>query len=1476
MSWPTLRAIRRSLRLRRPRRRVLGHLLAVLLALVGNTPAALTAPAAHAAPLAAAPAAPPAQLVTPEQLGLVPCTLGDGTPALCAPHPPPDLLTLGDGVGGLSDGRLYAATPEQARALRALQAQAVADLIGRHGLSAGDASAVLSWGRDDALAELYLLLVDALSAPSPTDDQKHAAAWARAVAQRRAVAAAASAGLEYVKWAGLDQGAFAQLLNRNASKSELEAFLSPQPVNYGPHPNPNSAAVDAPGGYCVYRSPAPYADEYKGYTNPDCAGPVQQVIPPPAPPTFDQFVKYGQAVTNYSLLDSAPYQDQARRIGIAFGVAVGVAALAYAPLVGTAAATGASLLSVTAYFPFFGKAIYDTAFVTGSMSAVYAGAAAGALVVIAALAIAVVQTLNLVDQAKLPGQLAALIDDARTTPPAAAELVSATSATPLLTLFVGATLPRPSPRSCDNADPLARNPGLTILGGGGVWTTANERGETVVLGPRLQLPAGDPCLNPTPIREASTADPQFVVTSHGDVWDLFEDNLPQNRLDEALCGPLGSARGTELCGPGPTATPRPSTVSPTITFKDPDTGAPATARLSQGWFVRQADGKDASQSLRLDYTDWAGTARSAWLLAPADGSYKFVGIVRSATALDPNTCLTAGSTTANRCFASDTIQYNGGDGKYYAATVRPYAPPAGTPRYATATTGAPKYATAVEGSPLTFEANGFAPAGATPPVTYRWRFQLEGCGGPCQTFPENPAGGGIVAGPGGIQQGGLPSYAEPVAGATVTHTWGASGEFAVELTATDAAALIGTTTFTVAVGNVAPGLSLIRCAAAPCPTRTGDPGTPLPLAGAFSDPGAYNNLRVTIDWGDGSRNSECLPSTRAVSGPGVVGDCFSMFGSPLTLAKAPAAAGAAGTFSASHAYATAGTYAGLVTVWDGAAGASEAFTMTVAQGVPQAITFPAPPALTYGGPPVALAATGGASSQPLILAVTTPAVCALTAGALTPLRPGTCTVTASQAGDEVYSPAPAVTHSVAVLPAPLTITANDRAMTFGGAPPAFDARYEGLVNGDTSAVVVGVVTTNLRSGGLTCGAAALTGGAWLADVTPAGTYPITCAGGTADNYALTYLPGTLTIARAATSLAVETARPPLFIPPGGFVLDVPPGGQNPPPGPSPTPSVPPVLPWVAGQPVTITATVAIQGGSGPVGGTVEFRAGGAALAGCAARPVIPVSGVATCTTSALGAGTHDITAAYSGDANLLASTTATAAPLTVVDGIAAPGATATATAAPGGRTASTTTLAPGGPAVAGQPATLTAVVAGAAPGAGGPTGTVTFAAGGTSLGTAPLALVGGAYRATYSATSLAAGAHTITARYGGDGAFLESASAAVTLYVNTDLSAFPRLPGGAYNLKRTTRLAGGALAGVSLAGASLVGADLRGALLTGADLTGATLSSADLRGADLTGANLRGATGLTAAALTGAVWGATTCPDGTTSDQNGGTCLGHL
>ena len=113
-------------------------------------------------------------------------------------------------------------------------------------------------------------------------------------------------------------------------------------------------------------------------------------------------------------------------------------------------------------------------------------------------------------------------------------------------------------------------------------------------------------------------------------------------------------------------------------------------------------------------------------------------------------------------------------------------------------------------------------------------------------------------------------------------------------------------------------------------------------------------------------------------------------------------------------------------------------------------------------------------------------------------------------------------------------------------------------------------------------------------------------------------------------------------------------------------------------------------------------------------------------------------------------------------------------------------------------------------------------------------------------------------------------------------------------------LSNAVLIGANLSGAVLIGANLRDAVLPGANLPGANLSSANLSVAELSGANLSGANlsganlnstdlvnaTLNEADLTGAtgtpfgagnaIWGNTTCPDGTNSDAHGNTCVGHF
>jgi hypothetical protein len=97
----------------------------------------------------------------------------------------------------------------------------------------------------------------------------------------------------------------------------------------------------------------------------------------------------------------------------------------------------------------------------------------------------------------------------------------------------------------------------------------------------------------------------------------------------------------------------------------------------------------------------------------------------------------------------------------------------------------------------------------------------------------------------------------------------------------------------------------------------------------------------------------------------------------------------------------------------------------------------------------------------------------------------------------------------AVAPAPLTITADDQNMVAGAALPVLTASYSGFVNGDTSASLTtapSVSTTATAS-------------------SPTGTYPITPSGAVDVNYAITYVPGTLTITPSPTPTPIPMPTP---------------------------------------------------------------------------------------------------------------------------------------------------------------------------------------------------------------------------------------------------------------------------------------------------------------------------------------------------------------
>jgi len=107
---------------------------------------------------------------------------------------------------------------------------------------------------------------------------------------------------------------------------------------------------------------------------------------------------------------------------------------------------------------------------------------------------------------------------------------------------------------------------------------------------------------------------------------------------------------------------------------------------------------------------------------------------------------------------------------------------------------------------------------------------------------------------------------------------------------------------------------------------------------------------------------------------------------------------------------------------------------------------------------------------------------------------GTYAITASGAESADYAIS-YVSGTLTVTVAPLAITALDQTKIYGAELPALTVTYDGWVNGDTAASLTkppAVTTTATMSSGV-------------------GTYPITASGAEARDYAITYVPGVLTI-----------------------------------------------------------------------------------------------------------------------------------------------------------------------------------------------------------------------------------------------------------------------------------------------------------------------------------------------------------------------------
>jgi hypothetical protein len=181
-------------------------------------------------------------------------------------------------------------------------------------------------------------------------------------------------------------------------------------------------------------------------------------------------------------------------------------------------------------------------------------------------------------------------------------------------------------------------------------------------------------------------------------------------------------------------------------------------------------------------------------------------------------------------------------------------------------------------------------------------------------------------------------------------------------------------------------------------------------------------------------------------------------------------------------------------------------TLTITKAS-QTIAFTAPSGLTYGDAPLTLAAS--ATSQ-LPVSIGGSGACSVATGGaanlLSVMAAGSCTVTATQGGDDNYNAADPVTYTVAVSKAPLTVTVDAKSKVYGAANPTLTGAITGLKGSD---VITATYSTSAEAG------------------SAVGSYPITAtlvdARNKLGNYVVTATEGALTVSKAALTVKVNDA-----------------------------------------------------------------------------------------------------------------------------------------------------------------------------------------------------------------------------------------------------------------------------------------------------------------------------------------------------------------
>ena len=232
-----------------------------------------------------------------------------------------------------------------------------------------------------------------------------------------------------------------------------------------------------------------------------------------------------------------------------------------------------------------------------------------------------------------------------------------------------------------------------------------------------------------------------------------------------------------------------------------------------------------------------------------------------------------------------------------------------------------------------------------------------------------------------------------------------------------------------------------------------------------------------------------------------------------------------------------------------------------------------------------------------------------TAGSHVAGSPYSITVSGAVDGDYTIS---YIAGALTVTAAPLTITADNQTKVYGAALPTLTASYSGFVNGDTSASLTTKPT--------------LTTTATASSHVAGSPYSITASGAVDSDYAISYVPGSLTVTGAALTITANNqskvygaALPTLTASESGFV-----NGDT-----SASLTTQPALSTmatasshVAGNPYAITAS-----------GAVDSNYSISYVAGTLTVTTAPLTITANNQTSVYGAALPTLTASYSGFVN---------------------------------------------------------------------------------------------------------------------------------------------------------------------------------------------------------------------------------------------------